>query len=343
MANLLDKDIVRGIMSAAEALLEPNDFILKYLFKNTESFATTKVDLDLYKGKRRVAGYVRRYEEGNFVEKIGYTTQTLEPPYLKPKEVIRPSDLYKRLPGEMISTGSSARTAALTKLVAQKMQELDDIIVRNEQVQANQALWEGKVTAFDNDGDTLFEVDFGRDSSLADAQVSTLWSANGADPLKDLKAMGRASHKKSGFKSDFCFMGEDAADKFLSLTAVQQGLSKDWSRRGELAYELDSLGGIWLGRADGLDIWAFDETYLDLITETEKTLFPAKKVLVGSTRAMATRLYGGIEHNSSLNASPRYFSTYDQEDPNGTVIQLHSAPLMVLKHPDAYCVRTVLT
>jgi len=344
LINHYDKRALKGF---AEELLVPNTFLVKTFFRDMEEFASEAVDLDLYKGKRRVGAYVKRRAEGQLVDKIGYSTKTFNPPYLKPKTPITPGDIQKRQAGQFLYDNSSNLSSAVEDFVARQINDLDNIITRNEELQAMQALFNGIVTALDVDGNTLATIDYGRDAALS-YTVSTLWDAGTEDPLKDCRAARRLVQQKSGFTPRLVLMGSDAADAFLASSEVQGQLSKDWSARGNLAYDMREDGGIWLGHADGFDFWSYDEYIIDPADSTEKLLVPSKKVLIASPNARATRTYGSIEvadfeGNLTIEAAARYVDMYGEKDPASTIVQVHSAPLMVTNHPDAYATLTVLT
>jgi hypothetical protein len=341
MANNVDKDYVRAVLSPAVEMLEPNSFVLNHLFKNTELFATKNVDLDIYRGKRRASPYVRRNQEGVAIDKIGYETRSITPPLLKPKKFIDPDDILKRMPGEQISFQGNSRLSMVDQFLARELNDLDGTITRAEILQACQSLWNGEIVAKDIDGNTLFTLGYGRAANLT-YQVSTLWSATGNNPLKDLGEARRRIQTHTGFRADFIYGGFDAIQAFLASTGVQNQLSKDWAARGEFVEELSSLGGVFYGRIAGFDVWGWDETYTDE-NGVDQYLFPEKKVLVGSSQAECSRVYGAIPHMDSMVAAPRFLNTYKENDPSVDVIQLYSAPVMLAKHADAYAVLTVLT
>jgi hypothetical protein len=340
MANLIDKDLVRAVMTPGIELLEANTFPVQHIFKATEAFATTTVDLDIFKGQRKVGGYVKRFQEGNNVDKIAYTTKEIAPPYLKPKVAIMPSDIYKRMEGEQVSFQGDNRTSVMDMFFAKQLNYLESIIERSETLQAVQALWNGEIVAKNDNNETLYTLNFGRDAALT-YTVGTLWSASGANPLKDLANARKLIQEKSGFRADFIYGGFDAIQEFLASEAVFNQINNDYSNRGRFE-QLEDIGGVYYGRIAGFDVWGWDETYTDT-DGTEKAFFPDKKILVGSTRALATKLYAGIENVKSMIAAPRYLDTYNQDDPSAIIAQLHSAPMMVTNHPDAYATLTVLS
>jgi hypothetical protein len=344
MANLIDKDDIRAVAQAVEELKEPKEFILKVPFPNIEEFTSTTIDYDLYANDQKVLSYVRRAQEGQWVDKQPLQTNSVTPPYLKPKTVIRPEDILKRMPGEILHSGSENRSRIVQEFIAKELAELDRKIRRTEVLQARQALLEGKVTAKDADGNTLYEVDYDRHTSLDTAAVSTLWSASGADPLNDVDALSQLIQKHCGSPATDVILGQGASQWFRNLTIVQQALSRDWSDRGRIGNAEGPDGAKWVGMADGIDYWRLDDYYYDTTTGTLKPIIPSNTIIVFSRLAPGSRYYGGISNMSGVGTpAARYMTDWVQEDPSGHVIQLHSAPLVVPNHKNFAAVRTVLS
>lgn len=333
----------RTLIAASEELKPPKTFLTATFFRDAQEFATESVDLDIYKGKRRTGAYVRRGSEGQLVGKIGFETNSFIPPYLKPKTVITPGDLRKRIPGESIFVAGRIVPQA-EDFIARQLDILNnDIVVRNIEIQAMQALYDHAVVARDENKNVLATITFDRDASLTYQEAAgNLWSAAGAVITQSARRASRLTQQLSGFGVNFALLGADAADEFLKNDILQKSLSKDWAQRGGLAYDARPNGAIWLGFADGVDYWTYDEWYVDPADGVEKQLIPAKKVLYTSMNVPASVLYGGLELVDQP-VGARGIKMWEIEDPNATVVQVHSAPLCCTHHPDAYAVVTVLT
>lgn len=339
--KLIDYFDRRTLFEIAEELKPPKTFLTSTFFPQVQEFATESVDVDLYKGRRRSVAYVRRGSEGQLVDKVGFETTSFTPPYLKPKTVITPADLRKRVPGESIFVSGQLAPSA-EAFVAKQIDMIDnDIIVRNIETQAMQALFDGVVVARDENKNVLASIDFGRDISLTYTE-GTVWSATTAKITKTARVASRLIQKLSGYSVNVALMGSDAAEEFLSNDLLQKSLSKDWASRGGLSYDLRDNGGVWLGYADGVDYWAYEEYYIDPADDVEKLLIPAKKVLYTSMNAPASQLYGALELKDQPMGA-RGVKAWEVYDPEATVVQVHSAPLLVPHHVNAYAVVTVLT
>ena len=75
----------RTLTAAINQRKSPTTLILATFFKGEEVFDTEEVDIEIIKGKRRLAPFVAPVMEGKLVESEGRTMKTFKPPYVKPK------------------------------------------------------------------------------------------------------------------------------------------------------------------------------------------------------------------------------------------------------------------
>ena len=89
--NLFDS---RTMMAALEQAKPPRTFLLDTFFSGApRTFDTEAVDIDIIKGKRRLAPFVNPRHEGKIVEKRGFKTRSYKPAYVKPKMVTTAEDI----------------------------------------------------------------------------------------------------------------------------------------------------------------------------------------------------------------------------------------------------------
>jgi hypothetical protein len=347
--NLINHYDRRGLGEIAEELKTPTTFLVDTFWNDADEFATKDVDYDIYSGKRRTAPAGYRNEEGAHVNKLGFTTRTFTPLTYKPKKTITPDDILKRAPGGVIYDNSGNLAPQIQNFVAREINDLDEMITRSEEFQAKQALFDGSITYYDKDRNSVGPaISMQRNANLS-YTLTTEWDDSGTDPLADLREARRRINLYSGFMAQTVLLGYEAMDKFMNVAAVYNSLSKDWSKRGELAYDMRDNGGIWLGMVDGFDIWTYEGYIINPSSGTEELIIPSKKVLVTSLNARQTKLYGAVaiednDGNLIIEATARYVDMYSAgKDPAGTMIQVHSAPLMARQHPNADAILTVLT
>lgn len=324
----------RYLARMLEELKPPQTFILDRFFTETETFDTATVDVDIVTHRRHLAPYTNPDHEGHLVERRGFTTRTYAPPYVKPKVQYRPRDLKKREPGQMIMSGNRVGLAAR---IAKDLMYLQDMVVRREEYQAVQALFTGQsVITGDGFNDT---IDFKMPANHKITKTSpNLWTEAAADILADLRSYRRQIQQDSGLSPNTVVVGQTVANAILT-SAGGQGTNKSLygqldTRRlelGQLGFNPVDFGVNYLGTVLGdLDIYEYNAWYDD--GTTEQVLVPSDKLLMGSTMARATRMYGAIEDEEfgdGLVEARWWPKTWTVPDPSRRFLMLQSAPLMV--------------
>ena len=67
-----------------------------------ETFVTEKVDVDIKKGKRKMAPFVARRLGGITVDRGGFSTETYTTPYIAPQRAITAYDIMNRVWGKYL-------------------------------------------------------------------------------------------------------------------------------------------------------------------------------------------------------------------------------------------------
>lgn len=333
-APLISTDQLRTLAQDVEILKEPNDFFGKFIFSREETFATSTIDFDVYEQSRKVLPYVSRRAQGQAVDKQGFKTNTVTPPYLKPFFTITPRDLETRLAGRPLYVDNGANLSPdFQDYIAKRIYaELETLIRRTIATQQAQAATAGKVTALNEAGEIEYEVDFGRDSSLlpdGGAQDTANIAAFTADPSKLFLQAADLINKFTGLKAGVhVVLGQDVRDAFRAHAKVQGAMSRDWSDRGRLGFTPDNSGANWLGVLDGINYWHVPDWYIPVGSTTLEPVVADKHALVFVEGAGAM-YYGGLELFDNR-VGARALDTYEEnKDPKGQTIQLHSAPLAV--------------
>lgn len=325
----------RTLLEPLMELRPPRTFLLKMFFKVIKEFETKFVDLDIFTGKRRRAVYVHRRGQGQEVEKQGFKTRTLEPPYVKPKMPTQADDLLNRRPGDILHNNNVSNVERAAKELAENLADLDMMINRSEEIQASEILFDDLLKVRDLEGkEVVADITFGRDSTLNNFVPSTLWTAGGSDPFADLREMRRRIKQASGVRADIVVMPHDVTDVFLKNAEVKSQLDNRRFELGSIRMEIQNeTDAIFIGTIHGFDIWEHTEFFFDDVTDQELEIIPTGTVLVGSTEARAERLYGAIsdiskEDGAMVAAMMRFPKTWVEDDPSVRFVQLHSAPLM---------------
>jgi hypothetical protein len=342
----------RTMLAALEQRKPPRTFLLDTFFKNSNVSNSEYIDIDIMKGKRRMAPFVNPRREGKLVEKIGYKTYSYKPPYIKPKMVTTAEDILKKAMGTQIYTPNQGPAQKAAEELGKNLRELDEMITRREEWMAAQVLTTGQV---DVKGDGVDEnIDFLMEVSHLPVLTGTaLWSdSTNAKPLDNLRTWRRRVAQDSGIVPTDVIMGTDAleallaCDQIIGSTGGRKGLFD--IRRiniGQLDPKTLPNGVIYYGTITELqlDLWTYDEWYVDeWDNETEKPMMPTDKVLMGSPNARTQRQYGAIQDLDNTVPVARFPKSWTEKDPSARFVMLQSAPLPSLHQVDAFLCATVL-
>lgn len=323
----------RTMMQALEEMKPPRTFLLDSFFRNSQTFGTEAVDVDIVKGKRKLAPFVSPLHEGKVVKREGYSTETFKPPYLKPKRATRAQNFLQRQPGEAVYAGSLTPQQRAARELGKDLTELRESIIRREEWMASQALTTGKVTV---SGDGVeAEVDFQMDAThLVTLSGTDLWTDAGSDPIAKLRAWKRMCAQDSGVAPDRVIFGASVVDAFFHNAKVKDLLDNRRIEIGTIKPSELPDGVTHLGYfADpGVDIFTYDEWYLD-DAGNEQPMVPVDSIIMGSTRAKTVRAYGAIQDVDAIGAGlfeAQYFpKSWVQQDPSARFVMVQSAPLVI--------------
>ena len=347
--NLFDS---RTMMTALEQAKPPRTFLRDLFFSGApRTFDTEAVDIDIIKGKRRLAPFVNPRREGKVVEKRGFKTRSYKPAYVKPKMVTTAEDILKRDPGMHIYSPNSGPAAKAAAELGRNLAEMNEMITRREEWMCAQALTTGQCPIIGEGVDDL--VDFLMEAThLPVLTGAALWSDHtNATPLDDLKTWKRLIAKDSGINPTHAIMGLDALDNFLMCENVigSTGGGKNLFnminvQMGRIDPQMLADGVTYYGFLPelGLEIYTYEEWYVDDDSDIETPMIPANKVMMGNPSARTEKMYGAIKDLSALASVPRFPKSWTVDDPSARFVMLQSAPLMAPIQIDAFLCADVL-
>ncbi|WJZ69988.1 minor capsid protein E [Vibrio phage PVP-XSN] len=324
-----------------------NTFLLDRYFGNIVESESKKIDIDIYVGKRRIAPFVHPKIGGKTVEKLGYKTDSFEPPMVGPRMLTTAEDMLKRSPGENIYNAKSPDERAAEQ-IGMDLAELDDMITRREEAMAAEALFSGQVTV-EGDGYDLEVVKYwpgGGDDPYLALGAGDRWNEDTADISKDLRDASLRIMQRSGITPSDALMGRSALDAMLNNTGFTEKLDKRRIDTGQIDPQKLPNGVTYWGylKDSGLDIWTYDDWYLDPETGENKPFVPLKKVLIGSPNVRTTRAYGvvvDVEKGSfALSRVPVSYITRGEQE--GRMVQVKSKPLPIVHQVHGFEVLEVL-
>ncbi len=334
-------------------------FLRDRYFGHTETFQTESVDVDVVgRGKRKVAPFVSRRSGGSQDFRDGYTTNTFKPAYVAPFRVTTAEDALKRSAGEAIYSSKSPNQRA-AEILAKDLYDLDKEITRREELMCAQALTTGKIIVKEQGSaeSEARQLDFWHGLSTkpyVDLSVTSPWNVTNADPMADLRKIVRDITKLSGLTPVEVIAGSKAVDALIN--ALKGDTTAFNSRRIDLGQInpssfADGVGFIGTLRLPQLDIYTYDEWYYDDDSHKDVPLIPEDSILIACRDVRTTRAYGVVDIiNVQQNAhqwleGDRVPNSWLQAtgENAGRIVQIKSAPLMVVHEPLGFWVVKVVS
>ncbi len=337
----------RTMLAAVKAMMPANTFLKSTFFPKENTFLTEHVDVDYYKGRRKMAPFVSPRLAGKVSDRKGFETKSFKPAVIKPLRAITGDDINKRSFGENIYSAKSPDVRA-AELLAQDIQDLDEEITRREEWMVSQVLFTGQVHMLGEGVDQTLDFDFTNKQTLSGTD---LWSdKTNSDPIADLKQYRLTVIQKSGVTPDMVVMSSDVVDAFTSHPAVQKVMDNNRIILGKIEPRTLPNGVTFIGSISslGLDIYSYDEWFYDEEAKTEKPMVPTGHIMIASTRARSSMLYGAVtlaDANTSnflTVEGSRVPDSWIQKNPAARFLQINSRPLPVPHEVDSWYVAKVL-
>jgi hypothetical protein len=346
MAPTLDLFKYQTMLRVLETAKKPKTFLRNNFFSTVEQSMTEQVLIDVVEGKRRTAVYVKPKHAAKVVDRIGYKTNAYTPPYVKMKMDCRAEDFLTRMPGETIFGGGDTPMARAAKRVGEDLITMNDMIDRLEEYQAAQLIQTG---AYNIVGDGVDEV---IDFVLPGSHNITLtgadrWTESTGTPIDDLRTWKRLIAKDSGETATDVIFGESVVEAFLANAQVKDYFDRLHINNGTLTAEADygaeGSGVTFIGRIQslGLNIWAYDEWYIDPASGTETAMINNENVIMLAKNMRSSRTYGAIRDLKANFAVPRFPKSWEEEDPSVRWLMVQSAPMLALHNTASILVADV--
>jgi len=337
-------------VSLTEALnqnLPPKRFLSKTFF-GTRYYSTRQIGVDIIKGTRRIAPFVRAHQAGTAVQGQEIETKFFEPGQINLHIRTDAVDAFKRAAGENISYANGEKrnpASVFQDIVARDQQELIDSAYRTIEKMCSDAIFTGVVNMHDQNGGLIDSIDLG----LAGTHNLTLasgsgWNEASTDPLKDLRAWKRLVTKDSGLNATDAVFGSSAYDAFIANASVKDYLDKSHIDLGSIAPgDISDDGATLMGRVNGLNIWVVDDWFIDPSTGSEAPLVPEEKVAVIARNLRANVHFGLINDVDAGNFEGELFTRiYKEPDGSAQNVQLRSAPLATIEQINGIVVADVV-
>ena len=323
-------------------------FFRSTFFHKINTFPAESIDVDFVKGNRKIAPFVHKKIGGKTVPNSGYQTKNYTPPMVAPNKVTTIEDISGRSAGEALYSEKTAAERAVEKL-ARDFRELEDMIVRREELMCAQAIYTGTIPII---GDGLNEIiDFNFTNREDKKTAAEKWKAN---KIGFIRAAKKQVQKAGFVNCDICIMADDVVEDFLNDEKVQKMLDvKAFDLAVIKPQELPN-GATYIGslRGEGIDIYTYNEWYLDDFTDptkpAQKPLVPNGTLALLSTQANFSMNYAGVTlldgktENFVTVEGARVPSSWIERNPDRRFLQLNSKPLPIPHEVDSWLVAQVL-
>jgi hypothetical protein len=328
----------------------PNPWLLRTFFPGSKFFDTKQIEFDIVDRGRRLAPFVAPTVAGKPMTREGYRTRTLTPAYIKPTELVLPTQAFTRLPGEGAYGGVLTPKQRFDAIVAEQLNLHEEMIDNRLEWMAAQALVGGGITI---SGESYPEVhvDFGRNPNLA-VQLTggAKWDQATANPLSDIESASLNVRRisKGAVVTDLVMDG--ASWDLLKKNA-------DIAELIDIRYRRDVNGttaidggprttlneATYVGTLQGrIDLWVYDSYYQDDAGADQPYIPPYTVIGVAKHALQGTQYYGAIIDLEADIAARRSFTKSKVKfNPSGLELVTQSGPLVAPKRPNATFVLTV--
>ena len=342
----IDIFTTREMLSVINEIFPARTFLADTYFAATQIHDTEFVDIDIVKGRRKMAPFVSPMHEGHVMTREGYTTQTFKPAYVKPKMVSTAADFLKRQPGEnLFSNMNRAQRAAA--MMASDLALMDEYITRREEWMCAQLLNTGTVHVVGDGVDVTIDLNLDSSHVLTPGDLAggVDWLDTDATPLDDLDAIQLLISQDSGLTCNRFLLATDAWLAFIKHAQVRG----EWLPAGGQAIGSNFVrgdnfeGAIFQGLARNKAIWTYNEQYID-DDGSVKSMIQSKKVIAAAEGARSVRHYGAIMDLSAPGGASlrRFPKSWEEQDPSVRYVMVQSAPLPVFHQIDGLVIATVL-
>jgi hypothetical protein len=334
------------MLAALQQTTPPKRFFLDTFFPNVVKHETETVELDIFKGKRRIAAYVNPIHDGVVVEREGYSTSITRPAYTKEMTVLRVTDTRTRSIGKDIyNTPTPEERAA--QLLGEDLAMLEERLTRRLEKMCAEAITTGKVIVKGKGWDA--QVDFGyvNGTNIKILSGTSCWDKATADPMKDLDSWRLEISKRCGIAPNYCIIGSRVGWAIIDNPKIKERLNILNYQMGKVTPESLPEGISYFGDlmlpSGKVSLYSYDEAYTDPDTGADVPLVPEDMVILGSSNARCQMNYGLIQNLNSLKAETRFPLVWQKPDGSARFVQLESAPMPNLYQVDAFTVAHVLT
>jgi hypothetical protein len=298
-----DKSTVTMLEMYNEQAIDAGPMFFSGLFQcpPRNVFKTEKIELDVLRGDPRIAIPVPSHTSGARRVKLSkYVNKSFTPACYDLEVALNAWDMMKRMPGQDPFQSPDFLRNAATEAFS-NLHELENLLKRGVELQASQVLTTGKLDLKDENGASIYVLDYALKSAHF-ATVGVLWADDGSagDPLTEIENFAETVRKDGKQDPDQLIFGSKAIRNFLENPKVKARLLTNTNSldMGKLSPSMQGNGStfhgkIWIG-SYLFEIWSYHETYIDPQTSAHTPYMPTNKLIVRSSKGRLDLAFGAL-------------------------------------------------
>lgn len=325
-------------------------WLLNKFFPNLRGFARDEVPIAELSAEIDVAPLVYYTEAGvPFDPETATKVDFVQPAYLKPKNMVTPSNSFD------LALVNKLRTVGILATGAQALSDAEKLILGQvETIKRNRDSIDNRkvlmAAEYITTGQMVLEskkykrntVSFGRDASMS-YNPTVAWDQSGAKPYQDIKTMAQrlvdggagaakvllTSSKNWGYlKNDPEFIAD--------YVKPNEGINIPFAQTMGI-----SESAVYRGSFDNVEVWTYDATYVQ--GGQRKRYIPSGYVgLIADISGFIAQCQ--VKHMEAAGQPLEYFDVQWQEkDPSGIFVLTESAPLPVPSNKNGICSGTAFS
>lgn len=306
-------------------------FLRNLICPQTITFDDEEVKLDIITSDKKLAPFVSPDAVSKAREQRGFGSETLKPPYIKEKDIVKPSKYSKRIAGEPIG-GTLSRAERMNRDRLMMVMEHDKRIARREEWMVSRMIQDGSVvcTGDQHPSATInYQMAAGNKITLSGAaNWNTLYGATPNDdaPLDLLETWSDLTNKNV----NTVLMEKSAWAVYRKFGAVKDQLDINYltpeQREGIVRSPSNGQEIEYKGSIGNFNFMVYDGSYEN--DSGNKTKFlDAGRVLLFNSDTEGAMLYGAIQEVDNLVATPRYFKNWVSQEPSVENLLTQAAPV----------------
>lgn len=321
-------------------------YFLDLCFGSAVTFDTEFIDFEKLSTSRKLAPFVAPTAQGVPIFNQGSNITRFKPAYIKPKDAVDPSRVFKKMPGNLLNDTQNNPQSRYNALVAAILTDHREAIERRWEWLAAKAIIDGQVLIEDERYPASL-VNFQRDASHTVVLTgNSRWGQSDGNIIGDIETWrSRVRKAKFGGPTTRMTIAPDVWDvmrkdsELLKLLDTQtRGTDANFRTGIKEGTNVEYVGKL----SNTLEVW-INADYYELPNGTTVPFLESGTVVLTGPNVMGVRAFGAIvDQRAAFQARPVFPKMWNQEDPSATFVMTQSAPLMVPVNPNNTLKATVL-